>query len=95
MESEKRQTVVRKGKWLYDGALEMEVRIIKQTWDHYHEDGYTDEAPHLNNEGFAFYVVFGKPLNDGGYLSRSETLYSLEEAEKIAKENINGSIIWD
>ena len=59
--SEREVTVVKTGTWLYDGQVEKPVRILRQTWDYYHEDGYDEEPPDLNDEGFAFYAVYGEP----------------------------------
>lgn len=95
MKPKKPQIVVKKGKWLYDNLMVKEIRIIKQNWDYYYEYGCSDDEPHLNDEGFAFYLVFDKPLEDGSYLSRSETIYSLEEAVKSAEKRVHGTIIWE
>ena len=59
--SEREVTVVKTGTWLYDGQVEKPVRILRQTWDYYHEDGYDEEPPSLNDAGFAFYAVYGEP----------------------------------
>jgi hypothetical protein len=95
MGMEKIQSVLKKGIWLYDNAVSKKVTIIKQNWDYYYEDGYTEGIPHLNADGFTFYVVFDEPLVDGSYVFRSETLYSLNEAIKYAESKINGPIYWD
>jgi hypothetical protein len=90
---ERIQSIVKKGNWKYANTVLKPVVIIKQNWDYYFEDGYTEGEPHLNSGGFAFYVVFDEPLEDGSYMSRSETLYSLNEAVKFA-ENQVGEITW-
>lgn len=90
---ERIQSIVKRGNWKYDNTVLKPIVIIKQNWDYYFEDGYTEGEPHLNSDGFAFYVVFDEPLEDGSYMSRSETLYSLNEAVKFA-ENQVGEITW-
>ena len=95
MEIEKIQSVVKKGSWFYDNSTRKEIRILKQNWDYYYEDGYSEGDPHLNKDGYSFYVVFDEPSEDGTYSSRSETLYSLEEAVKYANEKVIGEIIWE
>ena len=72
----------------------MEVGIIKQNWDYYYEEGYSDGEPHLNSDGFAFYVVFDNQLEDGSYNSRSETLYTIQEALEYAELKTKNTIKW-
>jgi hypothetical protein len=68
---------IKKGVWFYDNIIEIPVSIIKQNWDYYFEEGYTEGEPHLNSEGFAFYVVG----NDNA--SRSETFYTIGVANNV------------
>jgi hypothetical protein len=94
--------VVRVGAWLYDGIVETSVRIVRQNWDCYHEEGFSDEPPDLNAEGHAFYAVFGAPLppepgsqlQELRYPSRSRSCLSLEEAVALAEATVGGSIAW-
>jgi hypothetical protein len=95
MEIEKIQSVVKKGSWVYDKTVSKEIRILKQNWDYYYEGEYSEGEAHLNEDGFSFYVVFGEPLGDGTYSSRSETLYSLDEAIKYANEKVSGGVVWE
>ena len=100
--SEREVTVVKTGTWLYDGQVEKPVRILRQTWDYYHEDGYDEEPPDLNDEGFAFYAVYGEPdapepgRDDRGpdWFSRSPTCLSLAEAVAVAEKAIGSAIAW-
>ncbi len=94
--------VVRVGAWLYDGTVEKAVRIIQQNWDYYHEEGYSEDPPHLNADGYAFYAVYGTPWapasddppRPADYFSRSRTCLSLEEAVELAETTISGPITW-
>ncbi len=94
--------VVQVGTWLYDGSVEMSVRIVQQNWDYYYEQGFDDEPPELNADGYAFYAVYGTPSPPGpgspfpvtDYSSRSLTCLSLEEAIKLAESTISGPITW-
>ena len=90
------------GTWLYDGAIEKSVRILQQNWDYYFEEGYDDDPPDLNPDGYAFYAVYGpqlppepaNPRQEARYALRSRTCLSLEEAIKIAEESVEGPIAW-
>ena len=96
-------TVVKIGTWLYDGQVEKPVRVLRQTWDYYYEDGYSDGAPDLNDEGHAFYAVYGEPWTpepgredqEPRWFSRSRTCLSLEEAVAVAEQAIGSEIAWD
>ncbi len=99
---ERKAETVRVGTWLYDGAIETAVRIVRQNWDAYHEEGYSDGPPELNAEGDAYYVVYGaaSPTEDGrgsaraGPFPRSRTCLSLEEALALAEATVTGPIDW-
>lgn len=95
MKTDRVQTIVKSGIWLYDNLVEKEIRIIEQNWDYYYEDDYSEDPPHLNKDGIAYYVVFDKPLADGSFSSRSETLYTVEEAIQHAIDNTNNTLKWD
>ncbi len=94
--------VVKVGTWLYDENVEMSVRIIRQNWDYYYEEGYDDEPPRLNSEGHAYYVDYGAPIppkpgnpyQQVGYPSRSRTCLSLEEALELAHQGVPSEITW-
>ena len=85
---------VKSGVWLYDGVVETSVRIIEQNWDQYHEDGYTTDPPDLNEDGYAYYVVYGDTVLEGHYRHLSRTCLSLREAVELAEETILGPIDW-
>jgi hypothetical protein len=84
--------IVKKGVWLYDNSIEMPVSIIKQNWDYYFEEGYTEGEPSLNSEAYAFYVV-GEKQKGNSYVSRSKTFNTIEEAKAYAESNYN-KLIW-
>ena len=89
------QEIVLKGSWLYDNSIKKAVRILRQNWDQYYEEGYSEGGPHLNEDGFAYYVAYDEPSEDGSYFSKSETLYSLQEAINKAEEKTSGKISWE
>lgn len=80
--------VVRRGKWLYDGTVEMPLEIVAQNWDYYYEDGYEESPPSLNDSGEAYYVMYGGPMP-------SRTCLSLAEAIKPAHELLPPPVAWD
>ena len=94
--------VVRVGTWLYDASVEKAVRIIRQNWDYYYEEGYSIDPPDLNADGYAFYAVYGAPwLPEPGspsrptdYFSRSRTCRSLDGFVEVAETTIAGPITW-
>ena len=93
--------VVKVGTWLYDGDVEMSVRIIRQNYDIYSGEEY-DEPPYLNSEGYCYYVVYGAPIPpEPGrpdqlvrYLSYSRTCLSIEEAMNLAPQSLPSAITW-
>ena len=89
---EKKVEPIMVGFWLYDGHVKMPVNIIKQNWDYYFEDGYNDGKPDLNENGFAFYVVGEKDI-DNSYSFRSQTFLSKEDAIEYANINMT-KINW-
>jgi len=100
--SERDVTLMKTGTWLYDGQVEKPVRIIRQTWDYYYEEGYDEQQPCLNDEGYVYYAVYGEPnapepgLEDRGprWFSRSHGCLSLEEAVALAERTIGSKIAW-
>lgn len=95
-------SVIKAGTWLYDGQVETPVRILRQTRDEYHEPGYDDDPPDLNEEGHAFIVVYGEPsppepgreAAGPRWPSRSHTCLSLEEAVALAERTVGSGITW-
>lgn len=94
--------IVEVGTWVYGGAVEKSVRVVQQNWDYYYEEGFSEGMPHLSPEGYAFYIVYGPPLPPEtgseycfeGYLSRSRTCLSREDAIRLAEKTIDGPITW-
>ena len=93
MMEKKEYDIVKKGKWLYNSSVYKSIFIIKQNWDFFYEEGYDDDAPDLNENGEAFYVIMGA-YHDIKYANRSQTCLSLEEAMKLAKDKILSNIEW-
>ena len=86
--------VIKKGTWLYDDTIPTRVEIIKQNWDYYFEEGYDDLPPDLNENGEAFYVIFGEYSNlvDAKH---SQTCFSENEAFELAEKISQGNIKWE
>ena len=91
---EKTIDVLIKGIWNYAEDVNKPIEVIKQNWDFYYEDGYEDEPPDLNDNGEAYYVIFGE-YSDIRYANRSRTCLSIEEALSLAKEKTNDKITWE
>ena len=100
--SERVVTVMKVGTWLYDGQVEMSLRILRQTWDYYHEPGYDPDPPDLDGEGHAYYAVYGaaippapdSPYRHDDWPSRSRSCLSLEEAVALAEATVGPGIDW-
>lgn len=87
--------IVKMGTWLYDDTVPTTVRIIVQNWDYNFEEGWDDDPPDLNENGEAFYAVYGEQHDNGSWQSRSRTCLSLEEAIALAEKTIQGPINWE
>jgi len=92
MEQEYKVEVMRRGTWLYDGLIPMQVCILKQNWDIWYEEGYDTEPPYLNESGEVYYPAYGGQASDGTY-SRSGPYLSLEEAV-AGVEKLVGKVEW-
>jgi hypothetical protein len=55
--SDQKLEILRHGCWS-SGYLNGHVWIVRQDWDYYHEEFY-DEEPSLNEEGWAYYALYG------------------------------------
>ena len=86
--------VLREGTWLYDGAVPCRVRVVGQDWDYYHEPGFDPEPPDLDAEGWAYYVMYGSPVEPDAFAGRSRTCLSLKEAVALAERTLDGPIRW-
>lgn len=91
---ERKTFLIKEGYFLYNNIQKIRITIVKQNWDFYFEEGYSDENPHLNDEGFAYYVIFNFE-NDFEYLSRSSTFYSEKEAVNYIEKNYEVIWSWD
>jgi len=83
--------IVRVGRW-NNAERNGHVWIIRQDWDYFHED-FHDEGPDLNNEGFAYYVLYGAGPQLSEHTTRSPTCLSEAEAVKRA-EALLGNVEW-
>jgi hypothetical protein len=84
--------ILRHGRWS-SGQSKGHVWIVRQGWDYYHEDFY-DEGPDLNDQGWAYYALYGSEPEIGQHTSRSQTCFSEAEAVQRA-ESAFDSIAWD
>ena len=91
------QRIIKKGEWKYSGNTYLSILLVEQDWDHFYEEGYSDFAPHINKEGFVYYLHFGKYfINEYGNISSdscSQPFLSVEEALHYAERNIE-TINW-
>lgn len=100
--SRREAEVVKTGTWLYDGRIEKPVRILRQTWDHFRDEGYDDDPHDLNDEGYAYYAVYSapEPPEPGQvcaapqWATRSLTCLSLEAAVAEAERAVPPPIAW-
>jgi hypothetical protein len=83
--------IVRHGRWK-NADRNGHVWIIRQDWDYFHEDFY-EEGPDLNDEGFAYYAVYGTVPEISEHASRSATCLSEAEAVERA-EALLGEVEW-
>lgn len=91
MTSDKQVQIIRHGRWK-NSARNGHVWIIRQDWDYFHEDFY-DEGPDLNDEGLAYYVLYGTVPQISEHTSRSPTCLSETEAVERA-EALLSEVEW-
>jgi hypothetical protein len=84
--------VLRHGRWS-SGDTHGHVWIIRQDWDYYHEQFY-DEGPDLNEEGWAYYAVYGMEPDIAKHSSRTPTCLSDREAVEKAEASFE-SVEWE
>lgn len=84
--------IVDSGKWRYGDVVAF-AWIVRQNWDFFHEEGFADEPPQLNEQGHAYYVLSGLSPDLEHHLSRSRTLLSEDEARREAERLLPG-IEW-
>ena len=89
-----RQEVIRCGVWLYAGSIETPVYVIRQNWDYYFDDGYTDGEPSLNDDGEAYYLSYAGPQDGEFHRPFSRTCLSEYEAIQLAEELLAGGVRW-
>lgn len=93
MDKERNVQVMKTASWLYDESAKMTVKIIKQNWDYYYEEGQTDSLPNLNEQGEAYYVILDNSAKANPH--RSRTCLSLSKAIQFAEEILQNRITWD
>lgn len=84
--------IIKAGNYTREGKTHF-VSILKQNWDFYYEEEYDDGEPDLDNDGYAYYVVYGT-YNDLLYANRSHTCISEKEAVELAGKTIRDKICW-
>jgi hypothetical protein len=84
--------ILQHGRWSY-GSVRGHVWIVQQSYDFYHEDFY-DEAPQLDRNGKAYYVLSGLSSDVREHSSRSRTCLSRDEAMLVASETLK-AVDWD
>ncbi len=84
--------IIRKGYYI-NNSIKSSIFILKQNWDFFYEEGYDEEMPDLDENGFAYYVIYGD-YTDLLYANRSTTCVSIREALELAEETINANILW-
>ena len=90
-ERELRAEIVRSGKWLYDGAVPFEVWIVRQNFEYWFEEEYSDEPEKLNQDGEIFQVVFAR---DGQFMSLGPDELLIEAAAAGAESILEGKVEW-
>ncbi len=83
--------VIRHATWSA-GSARGHVWIVRQDWDHYHEAFY-DEGPDLNDEGWAYYALYGSEPAVERHTARSRTCLSEEESVRQADAFFD-SVTW-
>lgn len=86
--------IVKTGLAFSDALGYVSVKILKQNWDFYYDEGYDDEAPDLNEQGIAYYVIYGA-YDDISYANRSRTCLSESEAIQFAEQSLHTKINWE
>src|SRR3989337_1861006 len=86
--------VIARGTWTYAENVQGHVWVIKQKSDFYHEEGFDPDPPDLNDEGNAFYVLYGLHADIHQLATRSKTCLSLDEAIKEA-ERVLARVNWE
>ena len=94
--------IVKKGIWLYDGAIEKPVDIIRFDYDWWYEmaksEGTleTDEEPiPIGEKGYIYYVRFQRAQEtEGPTWVDSYGDQTIEQSIKTAEEKVSGDIVW-
>jgi hypothetical protein len=86
-----RAEIVKSGTWLYDCLVPTEVWVVKQNFEYYYEEDYSDGPEALNGDGECFHVVIAR---NGAKIAGGLEKLSLGEAVIAAEETTPG-IVWD
>lgn len=98
--TERWQRIVQSGTCLYDGRVSTGIHVVCQNWDFWHEMAemecqlQPDEKPRLNDEGVAYYVLFGEAPKKEPYFVGSEGFSSLADARAWAEDQVPTPIRW-
>jgi hypothetical protein len=93
--------IVASGSWLYADSVPMPVFVVRLTYDYWYEiaavDGQLEEGekPHLDEQGFGYYVSFHGVRPDGGFWPDSRAHRSIDGAKAEAESRIISAITWD
>jgi hypothetical protein len=83
--------IVKSGTWLYDGLVPTEVWIVKQNFEYYYEEAYSDEPEALNGDDGCFGIVYARK---GAKIGRGPERMSLADAVSAA-EKVTPGLVWD
>lgn len=86
--------IVKTGQFNKEWLGRKKVLILKQNWDFYFEEGYTEGQPCLNENGEGFYVIYDS-FEDLQASNRSKTCLNLNEAIDLAEKMIESQIVWE
>ena len=85
--------IVERGTLVTGNYESMLITVIKQDWDHFHEEIYGSDQE-LNNDGFAFYAIYGGYENLL-YANRSRTCFSKIETMQLVEETFKVDVLWE
>ena len=93
------QEIVASGQWMYDGAVAKPVHVVEQDYDFWFEVARADgrlepgEAPELNDDGRAFYVLFADP-SERPWGVESIGFTTAGAAKRWAESRLSSPVSW-
>jgi hypothetical protein len=89
------RTVVQRGTWLYDGAIDTEVRICR-SWVIPGTADYEDDPDTAEDRSApCFYVWWGSPADPGRFESGVGPFFSVGDARAHVESLVGSSLRWD